>query len=140
MHREHHADAFEAARRGRLARPRAQPHRDGTDNRYSATPTLAGDKGLNGRQMHGLRRRNAPTSVDLERNDAPYVRPYVRLFVLRDEGAVRNSTNARARAKRVRAFPLFQPRRVPVPFSSLKPASIALIYSQLVHVRTLEVT
>ncbi|KOC60427.1 hypothetical protein WH47_08518 [Habropoda laboriosa] len=42
--------------------------------------------------MHGLRRRNAPTSVDLERNDAPYVRPYVRLFELRDEGAVRNST------------------------------------------------
>lgn len=30
-----------------------------TDNRYSVTPTLAGDKGLNGRpgQMHGLHRR-----------------------------------------------------------------------------------
>lgn len=53
--------------------------------------------------MHGLRRRNAPTFADLERNDAPYVPPcvYVRLFVLRDEGAVRNSTNVRARVRSV---------------------------------------
>lgn len=69
MHREHHANAFEARLTGAQRRRR-------TDNRYSATPTLAGDKGLNGRQMHGPRRRNAPTSVDLERDDAPYVRTY----------------------------------------------------------------
>lgn len=39
--------------RGRCTRlpPRARMR---TDNRYSVTPTLAGDKGLNGRQMHGL--------------------------------------------------------------------------------------
>lgn len=45
-----------------------------TDNRYSVTPTLAGDKGLNGRPADArvtptvMHRRNAPTrSVDLER-------------------------------------------------------------------------
>lgn len=63
------------------------------DNRYSVTPTLeSGDKGLNGRlrQMHGLHRDGyAPTKyADLERNDAMQCRPSVRLFVLRDEGAV----------------------------------------------------
>jgi len=82
-----------------------------TDNRYSVTPTLAGDKGLNGRPgrctgytptvMH---RRNAPTkSDDLERNDAPRrITPRravlsVRLFVLRDEGAVRRLCAPRKR-------------------------------------------
>lgn len=68
------------------------------DNRYSVTPTLAGDKGLNGRQMHGLHDCYAPArSVDLERNEErtsirssirPSVCLSVRLFVLRDEGAV----------------------------------------------------
>lgn len=78
------------------ASPLGAQRRRRTDNRYSATPTLAGDKGLNGRQMHGPRRRNAPTSVDLERDDAPYVRTYVlRLFVIRDEGAVRNRPSVR---------------------------------------------
>lgn len=81
-----------------------------TDNRYSVTPTLAGDKGLNGRPADArvtptvMHRRNAPTkSVDLERA-APHRALSIRLFVLRDEGAVPRLCAPRKRPAHARAY------------------------------------
>lgn len=49
------SELLDDASRASCERFRRRARRDGgrADNRYSATPTLAGDKGLNGRQMHG---------------------------------------------------------------------------------------
>ena len=110
--------------------------------------------------MHGLRRRNAPTFVDLERNDAPYVPPvctFVYSFFVTKVRYVTARTRAPACEACTRVSPLslslsltlYESRRQflsspPVPFSFPKSASIVCLHTYVqpararTYVRTLE--
>lgn len=97
--------------------------------------------------MHGLRRRNAPTFVDLERNDAPYVPPvctFVYSFFVTKVRYVTARTRAPACEACTRVSPLslslFYSLRISSPVSLVSPCSLLFpkvcVNRMLTYVRT----